>query len=181
MAISGTELLALSSSARSMKVRQMAGGAVYTEPDEWEEIHTEKLDALEDLIDQMQGEPLLVAYWYKHELARLLKRFPQARVLKTKQDEDDWNARRVEIMLIHPASAGEGLNLQFGGHNIAWYTLPWSFNFFSQLNGRLPRPGQKSDHIMLHLLLAGETDIAVLQYLREQERADQATRAAVQL
>jgi hypothetical protein len=181
LAISGTELLALSSSARSMKVRQMAGGAVYTAPDEWEEVHTEKLDALEDLVDEMQGEPLLVAYWYRHELERLLRRFPQGRVLKTKQDEDDWNARKIEVGFIHPASMGEGVNLQFGGHNIAWYTLPWSFNFFSQTNGRLPRPGQKSDHIMHHILLAGDADVAVLQYLREQELADQATREAVQL
>lgn len=178
---SGFELLALSSSARSMKIRQMAGGAVYTEPGRWEEIHTEKLDALEDKIDELQGEPVLVAYWYQHELERILKRFPDARVLRTRKDEDDWNARKVEIMCIHPASAGEGLNLQFGGHNIIWFTLPWSFNFFSQLNGRLPRPGQKSPYIMISALLAGPVDAYVLQYLREQEKADRATREAVQI
>lgn len=178
---SGFELLALSSSARSMKVRQMVGGAVYTDPDKWESIHEEKLDALEDVIDQQQGEPILVAYWYRHELERILKRFPEARVMRSRKDEDDWNARKVEVMCIHPCSAGEGLNLQFGGHNIVWFTLPWSFNFFSQLNGRLPRPGQVSDYVMVNALLAGPTDAYVLQYLREQEKNDRATREAVQI
>lgn len=178
---SGTELLALSSSARSMKLRQMIGGAVYTDGETWEELHPAKLDALEDLIDELQGEPLLVGYWYKHELARLLKRFPKARCIRTRQDEDDWNARKIEIAFIHPAGAGEGLNLQFGGHNFCWFTMPWSWNFFAQTQGRLPRPGQKCDHVIVHCLIGGDVDEAVLSYIREQEKNDRNTLEAVRI
>lgn len=178
---SGTDLLALSSSARSMKMRQMVGGAVYTDVDVWEEVHPAKLDALEDLIDELQGEPLLTGYWYKHELARILKRFPHARQIRTRQDEDDWNAGKIEVALIHPAGAGEGLNLQFGGNNFCWYTMPWSWNFFAQTQGRLPRPGQKSDHVMVHCLMGGGVDEAVLGYIREQEKNDRDTLEAVRI
>lgn len=160
----GAELIALSNTVRAEKVRQMAGGAVYLNDGEtWEPVHEEKLDALGDLIDELQGEPLLVFYWYRHELDRILKRFPQAQKL----DEDRWNRGEQEVAVAHPGSAGHGLNLQFGGHNLAFYTLPWSWIMFSQSCGRLPRPGQKSPFVMGHVLLAGEADLAVFQLLDE--------------
>jgi hypothetical protein len=179
---SGADLIALSSSARAAKVRQMAGGAVYLADGEtWEEIHTEKLDALEDLIDELQGEPLVCFYWFKHELERLRKRFPNARLLRTEADEEAWNSGKVELMLAHPASAGHGLNLQFGGHNLCFYTLPWSWIFFSQSIGRLPRPGQKSPFVMGHVLLAGESDLAVYEFLAEMKAAQEHTMQAVRI
>jgi hypothetical protein len=178
---SGADLIALSSSTRAQKTRQMAGGAVYLSDGEtWEEIHTEKLEALEDLIDELQGEPVLVYYWYRHERERMLKRFPQA-VNITTENVDLWNQGKLEMMLAHPASAGHGLNLQFGGHNIVWYTLPWSWIFFSQGNGRLPRPGQKSPFVMGHVLLAGESDLAVYEFLAEMKIVQERTMKAVQI
>jgi hypothetical protein len=163
---SGAELLALSSGTRAQKVRQMAGGAVYTEGGAWERIHDEKLDALEELAGEAQGRPLLVFYWYRHELERILVRFPQARTLDD-TSIDDWNAGKVEMLVVHPASAGHGLNLQFGGSDVVWYTLPWSWDLFSQSNARLARHGQKGPTVMAHLLLAGDVDLAVLQLLEE--------------
>lgn len=164
---SGADLIALSSSTRATKVRQMAGGAVYLADGSWEDIHSEKLDALGDIIEELQGEPVLVFYWFKHERERLLKRFPQAREISEKNIEA-WNKREIEVMLAHPASAGHGLNLQFGGHNIVWYTLPWSWIFFSQSNGRLPRPGQSSPFVISHVLLAGDGDLAVYEFLLQE-------------
>lgn len=182
---SGVELEALSTSTLATKVRQMAGGAVYIDLAKgfgpWEEVHTEKLDALEDIVDELQGKPVLVFYWFKHELARLLKRFPQARVIKGKLEEDEWNAGKIEIGLMHPASAGHGLNLQFGGFNQVWYTLPWSWIFYSQANGRLPRPGQLSPFVMSHCLLAGDADTAILEALRGFQRASELAKEYVKL
>jgi hypothetical protein len=166
---SGSELIALSSGTRAQKVRQMAGGAVYLTPGgPWEPVHEEKLDALEDVLDELQGEPALCFYWYKHERERILARFPQA-VAFTDDCVDRWNNREIELLLLHPASAGHGLNLQFGGHNIVWYTLPWSLEMWQQSNGRLPRPGQRSPFIAAHVLVAGDADLAVLQALRSKD------------
>jgi hypothetical protein len=171
---SGAELLALSSGTVAQKVRQMASGAVYTDLEgRWEEIHTAKLDALEDVLDELQGEPVLCFYWYKHERERILKRFPQARELSD-FTLDAWNKRKVELMIAHPASAGHGLNLQGGGHNVVWFTLPWSLELWQQSNGRLARHGQASQSVMAHVLLAGDTDDAVLSVLRSKDQMQQA-------
>jgi hypothetical protein len=178
---SGTELLALGASTRAGKVRQMAGGAVYidTVRGTWESVHEEKLDALEEVVEGLQGEPALVAYWYKHERERILKRFPQARELKNKQDEADWNAGKIEILLVHPASVGHGLNLQFGGHTIIWYTIPFSHEMWEQTNGRIARPGQVSPFTMAHVLIAGPADHAVLAMLQEKREGQDRIKRAV--
>lgn len=179
----GDELLALSASTRVGKVRQMAGGAVYVDTARqiWKEVHPYKLDALEETIDGLQGEPALVAYWYKHERERILKRFPQARELRSKQDEADWNAGKVEVMLVHPASVGHGLNLQFGGHNLIWFTLPHSHEMWEQTNGRLARPGQVSPFTMAQVLIAGEADLAVLAMLEEKRQGQDRVKQAVKI
>lgn len=179
---SGAELIALSSSARSSKVRQMAGGAVYySDGVTWEHIHDEKLDALEELLEEAQGEPMLCLYWYKHERERILKRFPQACDF-TDRNFERWKKREIELMLLHPASAGHGIDgLQQGGHTLVWYTLPWSWIFFSQAGGRLLRTGQLNPFVMAHVLLAGDADLAVFEYLHELKQAQANTMKAVQL
>lgn len=168
---SGRELVALLAGTRASKVRQMAGGAVYHEDGTWERVHDEKLDALEEVVEEQQGRPLIVFYWFRHELERLRARFPQARTLDDSGGEDAWNRGEVEVLLMQPASAAHGLNLQFGGSDAVWYSLPW-WELFTQGNGRLARPGQKSKTVMAHVLVAGEVDVAILQHLREQEAAE---------
>ncbi len=175
---SGEDLVALSGGAVAQKVRQMAGGAVYlTTGGPWETVHDEKINALEEVVEELQGEPVLVFYWFQHERERILKRFPQAADL----DIETWNRRGQEIALAHPASAGHGLNLQTGGHNICWYTLPWSLELWQQANGRLARHGQPSPFVMAHVLLAGAADLAVLHALREKEAGQTALLDTVRL
>jgi hypothetical protein len=164
---SGTDLNAFSKVTAANKIRQMAGGGVYTDTaGAWETIHGEKLRALEELVAELQGEPLLVGYWFKHEAARIKAHFgDRARMLEGASDIDAWNRREVEILLVHPQSAGHGINLQHGGHNLCWYTLPWSLEMLKQTRGRLIRHGQRSLYVMEHVLLAGATDRRVWKVL----------------
>jgi hypothetical protein len=163
---SGLDLYAFSATTAAMKVRQMAGGAVYTEGARWEAVHSSKITALETLVGELQGEPLLVGYWFKHEAERLLAHFQgKARTLSTAADIDAWNRGEVEMLLVHPASAGHGLNLQHGGHTMCWYTLPWSLDMLKQTRGRLIRHGQKHPWVMEHVLSAGKMDERVLTAL----------------
>lgn len=177
---SGAELLALSSSSRMSKVRQIAGGAVYVDAlaEKWEPVHDAKLDALGEIVEEMQGEPLLVFYWYRHELERILARFPQARTVDAESLEA-WDRGEVEMLVAHPASAGYGLNLQHGGSNTVWFTLPWSWEMFAQGNGRQARPGQKAPWVSAHILLAGEVDRCVLEVLQEKAEAERMLMKAV--
>ena len=117
------ELDAVSAGALSNKLLQMANGAVYNSDKKVLPIHDRKLDALEDLVEAANGKPLLVAYWYKHDLSRIQERFPAARCIDTSEDITDWNAGKIPLALIHPASAGHGLNLQEGGCTIVWFGL----------------------------------------------------------
>jgi hypothetical protein len=167
---SGRELVAVMAGARAAKMRQLASGAVYLEDGRWEEVHSAKMDALEEIIEEQQGRPLLVFYWFRHELERMQARFPQLRTL-THGNIEEWNTGKIEVLAVHPASAGHGLNLQFGGSDVVWYSLPW-WELFTQGNGRLARPGQKDPFVMAHVLLAGDGDVAILQHLRECEAAE---------
>jgi hypothetical protein len=178
---SGTDLEAFSASTAAMKVRQMTGGAVYVDAaGRWEPVHGMKLQALEELVAELQGEPLLVGYWFKHEAERLMAHFQgKARKLEGAADINAWNRREVEVLLVHPASAGHGINLQHGGHNICWYTLPWSLEMLKQTRGRLIRHGQKSPFVMEHVLLAGATDRRVWKLLGEKGRVEDALLAAM--
>jgi len=138
---------AFNAAALSNKCLQLASGAVYLDPNDtadtnsktqrWAEVHDEKLQALESLVTELNGAPLLVAYWFKSDLARLQKAFPNARVLTSKKDEDDWNAGKIPMLLVHPASAGHGLNLQNGGHHLAWFTQIWSLELRQQMVERI--------------------------------------------
>lgn len=152
------------------KLLQLANGTVYrTEDDETKTEHTFhdiKLDAMEDLVEELSGQTLLVAYSFKSDLRRILERFPQARVLdKKSQTQDDWNAGKIQILLVHPMSAAHGLNLQHGGNNILWFSPCWSLENYIQLNKRLHRSGQKKP-VMVHHLIAEETmDVDVMESL----------------
>lgn len=156
------EIDAVNAAALSGKLLQMANGAVYDAEGRTLRIHDRKLDALEDLIEAANGKPLLVAYWYRHDLERIRERFP-VRVIDTEKDITDWNARKIPVALIHPASAGHGLNLQEGGSTIVWFGLTWSLELYQQLNARLWRQGQTASTVVIrHIVAAGTHDEDVM-------------------
>ena len=161
----GEELDAVNVAVLSGKLLQMANGAVYGENHKVLRIHDRKLDALEDLVEAANGKPLLVAYWYEHDLQRIKARFKTARCIDTTKDIDDWNAGRIPLALIHPASAGHGLNLQDGGCTIVWFGLTWSLELYQQLNARLWRQGQKHTVVIHHIVTKGTHDEDVLRAL----------------
>lgn len=161
------------------KLLQMANGAVYDENKGVKEIHTAKLEALEDVLEAANGKPVLVFYTYQHDLDRIVARFPQARLLDTEQDIRDWNNGTIELMLAHPAAAGHGLNLQAGGHIIAWFGLPWSLELYQQANARLYRQGQTNRVVIHHLVAQGTIDEDVMVALRDKEHDQNALLKAV--
>lgn len=167
------EIDAVNAAALSGKLLQMANGAVYNEEKEVIHIHERKLDALEDLIEGANGKPVLVAYWYNHDLQRIKQRF-SVREIKTSQDIKDWNNGEIPVAVIHPASAGHGLNIQFGGSTIIWFGLTWSLELYQQTNARLWRQGQ-NDTVVIHHIIAKETiDEDVMAALRKKEKIQSA-------
>lgn len=177
--LQGEELDAVNAAALSGKLTQMANGAVYGENRKVLHIHDRKLDALEDLMEAANGKPLLVAYWYEHDLQRIKARFKNARCIDTTQDIDDWNAGKIPLALIHPASAGHGLNLQDGGCTIVWFGLTWSLELYQQLNARLWRQGQKHTVVIHHIVTKGTHDEDVLRALDNKDTRQSALIDAV--
>ncbi|OKL48821.1 DEAD/DEAH box helicase [Boudabousia liubingyangii] len=163
--LEGTEVTAANAAALSGKLTQMASGALYDEDGNWHLIHDAKLDALEDLVEGANGKPVLVAYWFAHDLERITKRFPEARLLKTAADMDAWNNGEIPLALIHPASAGHGLNLQAGGSTLIWFTLTWSLELYQQTNARLHRQGQQEPVVIHHLAAKDSIDQKILSAL----------------
>lgn len=175
-----TQIDAKNAAALSGKLCQMDNGAVYTEDGNAVRIHERKLDALEDLIEAANGQPLLIAYWFKHDLQRIRERFPQARELKSSKDIADWNAGRIPVALIHPASAGHGLNLQDGGNTLVWFGLTWSLELYQQTNARLWRQGQRAGTVVIHhIVTAGTIDEQILKALEGKDRTQTALIDAV--
>lgn len=173
------EIDAVNAAALSGKLLQMASGAVYDSEGRALWIHDRKLDALEDLIEAANGKPLLVAYWYRHDLERIQERF-DARVIDTEQDITDWNAGRIPVALIHPASAGHGLNLQAGGSTIVWFSLTWSLELYQQLNARLWRQGQAASTVIVqHIIMASTHDEDVMLALERKNMGQSALIEAV--
>lgn len=166
---------AANAAALSGKLLQLASGAIYTGDGQWTAVHERKLDVLEDLIEAANGSPLLVAYWFTHDRERIVSRFPQARELKTSADIEAWNQGEITLGLIHPASAGHGLNLQSGGHLLVWFSLTWSLELYQQTNARLYRQGQTEPVTITHLVAEGTLDETVLKALD----AKDATQAAL--
>lgn len=179
LAIEGEELDAVNAAALSNKLLQMANGAVYGDDRKVLPIHDRKLDALEDLVEAANGKPLLVAYWYKHDLQRIQARFKIARCIDTSKDIDDWNAGKIPLALIHPASAGHGLNLQEGGCTIVWFGLTWSLELYQQLNARLWRQGQKHTVVIHHIVTKGTHDEDVMRALGNKDMRQSALIEAV--
>ena len=179
VSLQGEELDAVNAAALSGKLTQMANGAVYGENRKVLHIHDRKLDALEDLMEAANGKPLLVAYWYEHDLQRIKARFKSARCIDTTQDIDDWNAGKIPLALIHPASAGHGLNLQEGGCTIVWFGLTWSLELYQQLNARLWRQGQKHTVVIHHIVTKGTHDEDVLRALDNKDTRQSALIDAV--
>lgn len=179
LSIGDEELDAANAAALSNKLLQMANGAVYGEDKKVIPIHDRKLDALEDLVEAANGKPLLVAYWYKHDLQRIKARFKNARCIDTAKDIDDWNAGKIPLALIHPASAGHGLNLQDGGCTIVWFGLTWSLELYQQLNARLWRQGQKHTVVIHHIVTKGTHDEDVMRALENKDTRQSALIEAV--
>lgn len=172
------DLDAVNAAALSGKLVQMANGAVYGDNHKVHHIHDRKLDALEDIIEAANGKPLLVAYWYKHDLDRIRQRF-EVRTIDRPEDIDDWNAGKIPMALIHPASAGHGLNLQDGGSAIVWFGLTWSLELYQQLNARLWRQGQKHTVVVQHIVTAGTHDEDIMNALERKDMSQTALIAAV--
>lgn len=179
LSIGDEELDAANAAALSNKLLQMANGAVYGEDKKVIPIHDRKLDALEDLVEAANGKPLLVVYWYKHDLQRIKARFKNARCIDTAKDIDDWNAGKIPLALIHPASAGHGLNLQDGGCTIVWFGLTWSLELYQQLNARLWRQGQKHTVVIHHIVTKGTHDEDVMRALENKDTRQSALIEAV--
>jgi SNF2 family DNA or RNA helicase len=165
LALVDNEITAVSAAALATKLLQFANGAIYDEVKDVHEIHSAKLEALEEIIEVSAGQPVIVFYWFKHDLERImrhLKRY-KPRQLKSSSDIDDWNAGRIPVFLLHPASAGHGLNMQDGGNIIVWFGHTWSLELYQQANARLPRPGQKKTVIIHKLVTVGTMDLDVIK------------------
>lgn len=174
----GKDIDAVNAAALNNKLQQMANGAVYNESGEVQLIHDRKLDALEDLIEAANGKPLLVAYWFKHDRDRIMERF-KVRDIDSAKDIEDWNAGKIPVALIHPASAGHGLNLQEGGCAIVWFSQIWSLELYQQLNARLWRQGQKHTVVIEHLVTEGTVDEDILRAIEKKDNTQEAMINAV--
>jgi len=178
IAVENEEIDAVSAAALSNKLLQMANGAVYTEEGKVIRLHDRKLDALEDLAESANGKSVLIAYWYKHDLERIQSRL-SVREIRSSEDIEAWNAGEILLGVIHPASAGHGLNLQFGGSTLVWFGLTWSLELYQQTNARLYRQGQKDTVIIHHLVAAGTMDEKVMQALERKDKMQAALIDAV--
>jgi SNF2 family DNA or RNA helicase len=178
VSLGGEEIDAVNAAALTNKLLQMANGSVYDSDHNEHHIHDRKLDALEDLIEGANGKPVLVAYWFKHDLVRIRERF-DVRELKTSGDISDWNAGKIPVAVIHPASAGHGLNLQYGGCTLVWFGLTWSLELYQQTNKRLHRQGQKDTVIIHHILTEDTMDEQVMGALQRKDQTQAALIDAV--
>ena len=175
------EITAANAAALTVKLSQLANGAIYSDTGEIMEFHDRKLDALEDIIEAANEKPLLVAYWFRHDLARIKNRF-NVREIKTSRDIADWNAGKIPVAVIHPASAGHGLNLQAGGSTLVWFGLTWSLELYQQTNARLWRQGQQSHTVVIqHIITKGTIDERILKALSKKELTQSALIDAVKV
>lgn len=165
----GGEVTSANAASLTLKLSQMANGAVYTDDKNVVNIHDRKLEALEDLVESANGKSVLVAYWFKHDKDRIRERM-EARELKEPQDFADWNAGKIPVALIHPASAGHGLNLQKGGSILIWFGLTWSLELYQQTNARLWRQGQADKTVIIQHIVAKDTiDERILNVLKHKD------------
>ena len=168
-----------SAAAVNGKLLQIAGGAVYDEDHNVHELHAAKLDVLEDIMEEANGEPVLVAYWYKHERDRIMARFPQAVQLKDSETIAAWNRGEIPMLLVHPAGAGHGLNLQDGGHIVVWFGPTYDGELNEQLIDRLYRQGQKETTSVIYLVAEGTVDLDVMASLEAKANGQDAMMKAI--
>ena len=179
ISLGGEAVDAGNAAALANKLSQMANGAVYGEDKKILPLHDQKLVALEDLIEAANGKPVLVAYWFKHDLERIRARFT-VREIKTAQDIADWNQGKIPVAVIHPASAGHGLNLQAGGSTLIWFGLTWSLELYQQTNARLWRQGQEAQTVVIHHIITKDTiDERIMSALRRKDKTQSALIDAV--
>ncbi len=168
------EITAANAAVLSNKLCQMANGAVYLDNQQIGHIHDRKLDALEDIIEAANGNPILVAYWFQHDLERIIKRLEALKVDYARLTKEDsirrWNNGELQVALIHPASAGHGLNLQAGGSTLIWFGLTWSLELYQQTNARLWRQGQKETVVIHHIITKGTIDEDIIKALKRKEK-----------
>lgn len=167
--VDDAHIVASSAAALSGKLLQLANGACYNEDGTVTEIHDEKLKALQELVESNEHKPVLVFYWFRHDLERLQKFFPKAETVDAPNAITRWNEGQISMLLVHPASAGHGLNLQFGGNVIVWFGLSWSLELYQQANKRLHRQGQKHTVVVHHLIATGTMDEQVLRALSKKK------------
>ena len=179
--IDGEIIDAETAASVSSKLHQLAQGAIYNGGEEraWSLVHDEKLDALEELIEEANGQPLLVYYWFKHDLERLKARFKKAKTLDGPKEIHDWNDGKIELLFAHPASAGHGLNLQAGGHLIVWFSMTWSLELYQQANARLNRQGQTQPVTINHIVAKDTIDERILEVLEGKAEKQDALMEAV--
>lgn len=178
--IASGEVTASNAAVLTNKLLQIANGAVYDEDGEAIEIHRRKLDALQQILDDAQGQPILVFYQFKHDLERLLESFPAGKALDIKSDDiANWNEGNIPLLFAQPQSAGHGLNLQQGGHIIVWFSLTWSLEFYQQANARLDRQGQEQPVIVHHLVAKETMDEQVMAVLQRKATGQNALLEAV--
>lgn len=178
------EITAANAASLSGKLSQMANGAVYADDESILPIHDRKLDALEDIIESANGKPLLIAYWFKHDLIRIEQRLAEKKISFQKLDSDAsmkmWNKGELPVALIHPASAGHGLNLQSGGSILVWFGITWSLELYQQTVARLYRQGQNSRTVtVIHILTQGTVDEKIMKALAEKDSTQSALIDAV--
>ena len=184
LSLKGEEITAENAASLTLKLTQLSSGAVYTTSGEVMEFHDQKLKVLEDLVEAQNGKPLLVAYWFKHDKARIEKALKaigiEAKTIKSAEEIKLWNEGRVQVGLIHPASSGHGLNLQSGGNHLVWFSLPWSLELYDQTNARLWRQGQNEKSVFLHhIVTKGTIDERILKVLKAKESVQKALLDAV--
>ena len=182
--LDGLEVTAANAASLTNKLVQLSNGAVYSDDHTVVALHEQKLDALEDILESANGEPVLVAYWFKHDLARIMGRLEKlkvkTRVMKTEADIREWNKGNVPVGLLHPAGAGHGLNLQKGGHHLVWFGLTWSLELYQQTNARLWRQGQEAETVVIqHIVTEGTIDEEILKALENKDAQQERLIAAV--
>ena len=178
MTIQEKEIDAINAASLSNKLIQLANGSIYDEDKKFYEVHNKKLDKLEEIIESANGKPVLVAYWFKADKERIEKRF-KVREIKTADDIKQWNKGMIDLALIHPASAGHGLNLQSGGSTLVWFSLTWSLELYQQTNARLYRQGQKDTVVIHHLITKNTIDQDIMKSLKRKDKTQEALMRAV--
>ena len=178
MTIQEKEIDAINAASLSNKLIQLANGSIYDEAKNFYEVHNKKLDKLEEIIESANGKPVLVAYWFKADKERIEKRF-KVREIKTADDIKQWNKGMIDLALIHPASAGHGLNLQSGGSTLVWFSLTWSLELYQQTNARLYRQGQKGTVVIHHLITKNTIDEDIMKSLKRKDKTQESLMNAV--